>query len=194
MTLDEELFDDEKECTVLAPVEQQQTLTVDLIKKYINKDVTEEEAYVFLQLCQARKLNPFLKEAYLIKYSKKDPASMVVGKDAFTRIAGAHPQFNGYEAGIIIEDEFDAVIYKPGTFHAKTETLIGGWAEVHRKDHEYPVRTEVNLRDFIKNTHIWRSMPGIMIRKVALVQALRESFTAELGGMFDAAEISIGEE
>lgn len=205
MTEDDNLFDEEPECTVLAPEDEkaynkvqtspaQTALTVDLIKKYINKDATDEEAYMFQQLCQARKLNPFLKEAYLIKYSKKDPASMVVGKDAFTRIASAHPQFDGYEAGVIIVDEFDVVQYRPGAFYTSTETLIGGWAEVYRKDHEKPIRIEVNLRDFIKNTHIWRSMPGIMIRKVALIQALRESFTAELGGMYDQAEISISED
>ena len=205
MTSNEDLFDDDTECKVLAPEDQalynkvqttgaQQALTVDLIKKYINKNVSDEEAYMFLQMCQFRKLNPFLKEIYLIKYDKKSPASMVVGKDAFTRIAGSHLQFDGYSAGIIVEDLFGVIEYRPGAFYTKTEKLIGGWAEVYRKDHKYPVRIEVNLRDFIKNTHIWRTMDGVMIRKVALVQGLRESFTAELGGLYDQAEISVGEE
>lgn len=44
-------------------------LSVSTIKKYINDKATDEEAYVFLQLCKARGLNPFLKEAYLIKFA-----------------------------------------------------------------------------------------------------------------------------
>lgn len=87
---------------ILEPVIDNKDLTLENIKQYICPLATDEEAFMFLKLCQARRLNPFVKEAYCIKYSKDQPASFVVGKDAFTRRAEEHPQFDGFEAGIII--------------------------------------------------------------------------------------------
>jgi hypothetical protein len=35
----------------------------------------------------------------------------------------------------------------------------------------------------------WAKIPATMIRKVALVQALREAFPSDLGGCYDSAEM-----
>ena len=78
-------------------------LTLEDIKNFICPEANDQEAFMFLKLCQARNLNPFAREAYLIKYGGK--ANMVVGKDAFTRKAENHPQFDGFEAGIIVAGE-----------------------------------------------------------------------------------------
>ena len=80
-------------------------LTFDDIKTYICPAANDQEVMIFLKLCQARNLNPFLKEAYLVKYDQTKPAQMVVGKDHFTKKAEEYPQFDGYRAGIIVEDE-----------------------------------------------------------------------------------------
>ena len=72
------------------------------IKQYICKDATEQELQLFYELCVYRNLNPFLNEAYLIKYSPKTKAQMVVGKDVFTKRADEQPDFEGFEAGIIV--------------------------------------------------------------------------------------------
>ena len=37
-------------------------LTMDIIKQYICPLATEQECYMFLQLCKAQGLNPFLRE------------------------------------------------------------------------------------------------------------------------------------
>jgi hypothetical protein len=34
----------------------------------------------------------------------------------------------------------------------------------------------------------WAKMPATMIRKVALVQSLREAFPSDLGGLYDSCE------
>ena len=54
-----------------------------------NGKPSDQEVAMFIKLCQYQGLNPFLREAYLIKYSEKAPASTVVGKDAFTRLKNA---------------------------------------------------------------------------------------------------------
>ena len=172
-------------------------LSVSTIKKYINDKATDEEAYVFLQLCRARGLNPFLKEAHLIKYSHTAPATMVVGKDAFTRKAEEHKQFDGFEAGIIVRVADDAPAEERiGTFMEQDEILLGGWARVYRKDHKHPSVCTVSLGEYSKpgrngKPNSWDNIPATMIRKVALVQAHREAFSSEMSGMYDQSEMGV---
>lgn len=171
-------------------------LNIEIIKKYINDKATDEEAFWFLQLCKARGLNPFIKEAYLIKYSHTAPASMVVGKDAFTRKAEQNTQFDGLRAGIIVLTTNGNQDERVGSFMKKDEELVGGWAEVHRKDHKHPSVCKVSFAEYNKpgqggKQNNWDKIPATMIRKVALVQALREAFPSELGGMYDSSEMGV---
>jgi len=75
---------------------QEQALTLEQIQRYISPNATQEEAYIFLRFCQAQDLNPFAREAYLIKYSASDKASIVIGVGADLKKASLHPQFGGY--------------------------------------------------------------------------------------------------
>ena len=55
-------------------------LSPDTIKRYLvsgNGNVTDQEIMMFLGLCKYQHLNPFLREAYLIKYGDRSPATMV---------------------------------------------------------------------------------------------------------------------
>jgi phage recombination protein Bet len=168
-------------------------LTAEIIQRYINPDLTEQEAYEFLMLCKFRRLNPFTKEVYAIKYPGKNgnpgKMEMVVGKDAFTGRAEQHPAFDGYEAGVIIQKKNGDLEYREGTFILKSESLVGGWAKVHRTDLSRPYVAEVALHEYDKGTATWKTIPATMIRKVALVQALREAFPSILGGLYDSAEL-----
>ena len=62
-----------------------QVLTADTVKNYLvsgNGNVTDQEILMFMELCKVQKLNPFTREAYLIKFGSS-PANIVVGKDVF---------------------------------------------------------------------------------------------------------------
>lgn len=178
-------------------------LTVETIKKYINDKASDEEAYVFLQLCKARGLNPFLKEAYLIKYDHVKPATMVVGKDTFMKRAETHPMFSGIQSGIIVGtgDEHCIIDEREGAFYLTSELshIVGGWAKVYRKDRDVPTVSKVAFSEYVgvnsqgQPNRIWGSKPATMIRKVAVVQALREAFPTDLGGWYDQCEMGIEE-
>jgi phage recombination protein Bet len=176
---------------------QVQDLSLKEIKEYICKEATDQEAYMFLMLCKARNLNPFTGEVFLVKYGNQK-AQTVVGKETFTRRAELNPNFDGFEAGIIIRNEDGELERRPGTFRLKEETLLGGWARVYRKDRALPFVSEVSLDEYIgkKGTgevnQMWSSKAATMVRKVALVQSLREAFPSEFSGLYDAAEF--GEE
>jgi phage recombination protein Bet len=177
-------------------VKQQPELSMDMIKKYVCPKATDQEAFTFLQLCKAQNLNPFLKEAYLVKYGE-EPASIVTGKDTFTKRADRLPQYDGFKAGIIVLDNSNQVTYREGSFMVAGEKLLGGWAEVFRKDRSQSFRNEVSLTEYERRKNDttlmpdWKTMPATMIRKVALVQSLREAFPDEFGGMCSPEEMPV---
>lgn len=170
---------------------QEVVLTKDDVKKYLvsgNADkVTDKEFKLFMELCKAQGLNPFLKEAYLIKFG--NDASIITGKDVFLKRARANPDFRGFKAGIIVQND-QGFEKREGTFYLKgQENLVGGWASIYIKDWEVPFEHSVSLAEFNKGTSTWKTMPAVMIRKVALVQALREAFPDELQQLYSAEEM-----
>lgn len=171
------------------------TLTPAIVRDILAKNprVTKEEAYLFIMLCKHQQLNPFLREVYLIKYGDS-PASMVVGKETFTKRAERHPAFDGYEVGIYTLNDKNDVTDRIGAFYPDGETVVGAWARVHRKDRSHCYEATVRLAEYEAHksdgslNKSWRERPATMIRKVALVQALREAFPDQFAGMYIAEE------
>ena len=149
--------------------------------------VTDKEYKLFMELCKAQKLNPFLKEAYLIKFG--NDANIITGKDVFLKRARANESFRGFKAGIIVQSE-RGIEKREGTFYLKgQENLVGGWASIYIKGWDVPFDHTVALSEFNKGTATWKNMPAVMIRKVALVQALREAFPDDLSQLYSAEEM-----
>lgn len=87
---------------------QRMTVTFDDVRNFICKEATIAECRIFLETCKQYHLNPFTKEAYLIHYDNKngDTASTIVlGKTCYMKMAEAHPQYDGFEAGLILQDD-----------------------------------------------------------------------------------------
>jgi phage recombination protein Bet len=176
--------------TFLGPVE----LSVEAIRLYLCPKATPEEAFIFLQKCRFQKLNPFLGEAYLVVYDGQQgrSTSMIIGKEAHTRRAERHPDYLGMEAGLIIQ--LDGQLKEvSGAFLAPGAELLGGWCKVLRKGKE-PSFISVSLKEYDKGRNLWRTMPATMIRKVAVVQALREAFPSDMAGLQGSGEFDLAEE
>lgn len=173
--------------------EEEVKLTANIVKNFIakgNKAVTDREVVVFMNLCKYRKLNPFLNEAYLVKFG--DEAQIVAGKEALMRKAEESPRYKGHRAGIIVLREKE-VVELEGCFKLQTDVLVGGWAEVIVDGKTFPVVAKVALAEYNKGQSTWKAMPSTMIRKVALVQALREAFPTELGSLYSKEELGVDE-
>ena len=93
------------------------------------------------------------------------------------------------KAGIVILKVDGTMEYREGSLKAPKETLIGGWCEVYVKDMKFPIRSEVSMEEYSKGQSTWKQMPAVMIRKCAMVTALREAFPEDLAGCYDAAEM-----
>ena len=141
---------------------------------------------MYMNLCQYQKLNPFLNEAYLIKFGNS-PAQIVVSKEAFMKRAEQHEEYLGFEAGIIyeIDGELKEVV---GAIKPRNAELVGGWCRVYRADRDKPIEVKVAFDEFNKKQSTWKEQPMNMIRKVAIVNALREAFPQTLGAMYTEDE------
>lgn len=175
-------------------------LSPNIIRRYLvngSGEVTDQEVVMFLNLCRFQHLNPFLREAYLIKYGNS-PATMVVGKDAITKRAMRNASFAGQQAGVVVQQvETGELEYRPGALVLEDEKLVGGWAKVFVKGYQEPIEAVVGLSEYVgtKKTgevnEQWTKRPATMIRKVALMQALREAFPDDLAGMYDSSEMGV---
>lgn len=172
---------------------QEVKLSYSIVRKYLTKgnaDVTDQELVQFISVCKFNKLNPFLNEAYLIKFKSArgdGNAQMIVSKEALFKRAEACEQYDGIEAGIIVL-RGDNVVELEGCFHQAKDVLLGGWAKVYRKDRRVPTVSKVNLSEYDKGNSIWNEKKATMISKIAKVQALREAFPSQLGAMYAKEE------
>lgn len=163
------------------------------------ENVTSQEVKMFLRLCQSQRLNPFTRDAYIVKYGNQ-PASVIAGKDAFVKRATRNKRYRGHEAGITVlrrskkDDGVQTVIdRREGSMMLPGEELVGGWAKVYLEGYECPIFEEVALKEYTApdkyGKNGWSRMPATMIRKVALCHALREAFPEDLGGLYGAEEM-----
>ena len=104
--------------------------------------------------------------------------------------AEACDQYDGMKAGVIVKRGND-VIEEEGSFLMPNDVLLGGWAHVYRKDRKFPYVSKVSLSEYDKKQSTWNEKKSTMIRKTAIVQALREAFPAQLGSMYTAEESSV---
>jgi phage recombination protein Bet len=191
-----------KEIAVVYEVDGEQIkLTPSIVQNYIvgtDAQITMPEFKFFTSLCKARGLNPFLKEAYCIKYGE-NPAQIVVGKDAVLKRAIKNPNYDGMESGVIVQNkETSEIIERKGTFYLRdSENLVGGWAKVYRKDWQHPTYCSVGFDEVAQKKSDgslnanWSGKGATMVEKVAKVRALRETFVEELGGMYEAEEMGV---
>lgn len=155
-------------------------------------NVTTQEIKAFLRLCQAQRLNPFTKDAYLVKYGSS-PATIIAGKETFTKRAQRNPLYRGHEAGITVIGTDGKLHRRKGSMKLQGETIVGGWCNVYVQGYECPIHDEVAFDEYSAPDQYgkngWSRMPATMIRKVALCHALREAFPEDLGGLYGAEEM-----
>lgn len=153
-------------------------VTAEDVKKYLCPAATDKEIFMFINLCKYQRLNPWIREAYLVKYGTQ-PATIITGKEAFMKRAQHNPRYAGHKA------------WTTGTVPQLTAT-----AEVFVRGYQVPISVIVDYNEYVgkkadgKPNRMWATKPKTMLRKVALVQALREAFPDDFGGMYSPEEIN----
>jgi len=190
---------EQKELMITFDVDGEQVkLSPKICQDYIvsgNGKLTLPEFKFFTTLCKKMRLNPYAKDCYIMKYSDNQPATIITSKDVIFRRAMSHPDFDGLENGVIVQKQDGTVEERKGGFLLNEEKLVGAWAKAYRKNIKCPYYISVSLDEVIQrkkdgtpNT-MWATKPAMMSIKVASVRVLREMFTEELQGLYDADEI-----
>lgn len=179
-------------------------ITAEDVKKYLvrgNSEVTDKEIKLFMELCKYQKLNPFVGEAYAIKFGQD--FQMVIGYETYKRRAEENPTYSGRKSGIVVVRGGDAsmqngkiianggeIVQKEGTCLYPGEVLIGGWCRVFRDKNGRIDETykEVGLDEYDKGQANWKTKPCTMIEKVAVSQALRAAFPSDYAGLYSEVE------
>ena len=173
------------------------SLNVSYVQQYFCPEASPMEAFGFIQFCKAHGLNPFLRDAYLVKYKPGDAAQMIVGYHVWLQRASLDPKYQGCRQGLILRKE-SGLEYRVGAFYDQGETVAGGWAEVFVEGRTVPVRVEVALHEYIQRRNdgtpnrFWKDKPGTMIQKVALAQGHRLAYPSLYAGMYDESESGPG--
>ena len=168
------------------------TITSDDVRMHICPQADAKEVAYFMELCRAQRLNPFLNEAYLVKFQGK-PAQIMVAHKALVKRADAHPQYDGMEHGVIVVNRKGDIEKREGALYPHDKELVGGWCKVYRKDRRMPIYVERSFKSMNKGQANWKSMPDVMIDKCAQAAALREAFPDELRGMYVTEEMETGQ-
>ncbi len=140
-----------------------------IVKDYLSlvgQKIPQQDVKRFLEICKAFNLNPFKREIYLIP--RGDGASIIVGYETYLKRAERSGKLDGWRV-------WTEGSMKDGTLKA--------CIEIKRKDWSQPFYHEVYFNEYRQDTHIWRTKPITMIKKVAIAQGFRLAFPEELGGM-----------
>jgi phage recombination protein Bet len=140
------------------------------LRHTVAQGLNDAEFLLFAEHCKGTGLNPFKKEVWAIKAGGR--LQVMTGINGFLAIANAHPQFDGME----IEVDCD-------------EAPTKATCKVYRKDRKFPAVGVALLKEYGKETPIWRQMPRVMLTKVAKSIAIREAFPQELNGLYTEEEM-----
>jgi phage recombination protein Bet len=160
------------------------------VKTRQGKGPSDKDVNMFLHLCKASGLNPYVKDAYLLGYDSRDgPVFNIISSiKALEKRADAHPQFDGIESGLVVVSGDGEIKDIPGAMRLPGFDIIGGWAKVWRKDHRLPHEARLELSVYSSGKSRWQADPAGMIVKCSKAAAYREAFPTELGGIYTSEE------
>ena len=147
------------------------------------KVATAKDIILFMKLCQANGLNPWVRDAYLVGYDGNDGPTftMITAHQSLLKRAELSSEFDGMESGVVIVKKGESnPEQRAGTIVLPGETIVGGWAIVYRRDRSRPVFATVLFSTYTTGMSRWKADPSGMIVKVAQGSALRQAFPSTL--------------
>lgn len=186
------------ESKALVPLTREQ---IELIKRTVAKEATDDELKLFLYTAQKYNLDPFLKEIVFVKRKTEkygEIVNFITTRDGYLKIAMQDPDFLGLQSGVVREGDFFEVIPTEGKvvhkFGEKRGKIICGYAiALHKK--RMPVIFVADFEEYYNANQyspVWKQYPSVMIQKVAEVGALRRQFN--ISGIVAREEMYISEE
>ena len=171
---------------------------IDLLKRTICKDATDDELGLFLQVAKRSGLDPFTKQIYMIKRwnnkSKQDEMTIGTGIDGFRLIADRSGSYEGQtEPQWCSNDGAWTNVWLKKDFPAAAR--VGVYKNNFKEPLYAVARWDSYAQTYFKDgktnvSPIWAKMPDLMLSKVAEALALRKAFPNELSGLYTNDEMA----
>ena len=186
-------------------------LTVENLRTYLKVPDGKKDTDLMLDLEIARQrgLNPFTGEMYYAQDGR-----LAVTKSGESILAARNPKFVPPTTGLVVLTKDGELAERKGSVKLPTDKIIGAWAKVESLGYETAISfyeyyngayvldencdKVLDAKGFDKKktrsdgkpmgTTVWDSKPATMIRKVALIHALRECFPQVYSGLYDDSE------
>ncbi len=144
------------------------------VKEQLSPNATDAELALFVRFCQSQDLNPFAREAHLVKI-RDQPAYTVVDYKVLFRLAHRDPDYERYKAGIVILTDDDNIERRTGSMSLPGEQIVGGWCKVWMAGQPDPLEEEVSFAEFDTGQAVWNQKPGFMVEKTAITTLFRRA-------------------
>lgn len=154
---------------------------IDLIKKQVAPEATNDELNLFLYHCKKTGLDPLSKQIYFQK--RKGRPVFITSIDGFRLIAARTGEHAGTDDAIFDDEE------KPNKATITVYRLVHGTKASFTASARWSEYCPAPGQD-----HMWQKMPCTMLSKCAESLALRKAFANELGGTYISEEMDQAKE
>lgn len=155
---------------------------IELLKKTVCKNATDDELQLFIHVCKRTGLDPFMKQIYAVKRGGKDGTTMTIQTsiDGLRLIADRSGNYAPGREPSFTYDEDKRLV--SATSYLKKRTSDGTWHEVSATAFYTEYKPKFN-------NNFWDGMPHIMLAKCAEALALRKAFPAEMSAIYTEDEM-----
>jgi phage recombination protein Bet len=161
---------------------------VDLIKRTIAVDATNDELQLFLYQAKRTGLDPLSRQIHFVK--RQDKGTIQTAIDGYRLIADRTGKYAGnddyvFDEGLPQYTHMQTGRGNPATATATVYKMVGGIRTAFTATAAWGEYAPAND----KQAFMWKKMPYLMIGKCAEALALRKAFPAELSGVYTNEEM-----